>query len=68
MEWLGVTLPMELMFKAIPQTLDSSSGRTYYGFEGGFVMNPKSDFNFVSSSLNDADMTIRVSIIAWKTL
>ena len=68
MVWLGVTLPVELMFKAIPQTLDTSNGRTYYGFEGGFLMKPKADFNFVSSSLNDADVTIRVSIMAYKTL
>lgn len=65
--WLGVTLPIELMFKAIPQTLDSN-GSTYYGFEGGFIMNPKSGFNFESSSLNNADVTIRISIIGKKLL
>jgi hypothetical protein len=68
MVWLGVTLPIELMFKAIPQTVDPDNGRTYYGFEGGFLMHPKDDFNFVSTSLNDADITVRISIIAYKTL
>ena len=67
LKWLGITLPIEMWFKAIPATLDSG-GKTYYGFEGRFIMNPKADFNFTSSSLNDADVNIQISIIGNKTL
>jgi hypothetical protein len=65
--WLGITLPIEMWFKAIPATLDAG-GQTYYGFEGRFIMNPKADFDFESSSLNDADVNIQISIIGRKLL
>jgi polyisoprenoid-binding protein YceI len=64
----GFTVPIELMFKAVPAWLDASNNRKYSGFEGKFVMKAKTDFGITSSSLNDAVLKIQVSVVMYKQL
>lgn len=62
----GVTLPIDLWFKAEPSWLDTSNNRKYSGFEGRFLMNAKNDFAINSSSVNDAVIRIQISIVLYK--
>jgi polyisoprenoid-binding protein YceI len=63
----GETVPISLMFKAVPAWLDASNNRTYSGFEGKFLMDAKGDFGINSSSLNDAIVRIQISIVLYKS-
>ena len=60
------TKPVELWFKIVPKWYDASNKRYYSGFEGKFLMNAKTDFGIVSSSVNDAIIKIYISTVLYK--
>jgi polyisoprenoid-binding protein YceI len=62
----GVTKAIEMWFKETPTYVEPSNNRTYATFEGRFFMNAKSDFDFSSTSLNDAAIRMQISIIAYQ--
>jgi hypothetical protein len=69
----GHDVATDLWFKGVPEWLDSpiagggtSNGRTYAGFEGIFKMKANADFGILSGSVNDATITIHVSIVAYR--
>ena len=62
----GFTVPINLMFKAVPKWLDASNQRSYSGFEGKFLMDAKNDFGISSSSVNDAILRIQISVVMYK--
>jgi polyisoprenoid-binding protein YceI len=65
----GVTLPVGLMFKYLPSTIDTgvTPNKEYAGFEGKMVINAKSDFGIVSSSVADV-VTIYITVNINRTL
>jgi len=69
----GKTVATDLWFKGVPEWKDApiagggtANGRTYAGFEGIFKMKANADFGIVSGSVNDATVTIHVTIVAYR--
>ncbi|MEQ9415161.1 MAG: hypothetical protein RIF39_15105, partial [Cyclobacteriaceae bacterium] len=62
----GLSVPMELWFKTIAPLVSGTSKRT--GFEGRFLMNAKGDFGINSGSVEDAILTITISIFGSTTI
>ena len=67
----GHDVATDLWFKGVPEWLDApitgtANGRTYSGFEGIMKMKANADFGILSGSVNDATVTIHVSIVAYR--
>lgn len=67
----GKTVATDLWFKGVPEWKDApitgtANGRTYAGFEGLFKVKASADFGVLSGSVNDATVTIHVTIVAYR--
>ena len=64
--FFGKSVPVTLMFKTTPPHVISNSNgttTTRTGFEGRMVILPKADFGLDSGNINDAPVTIIISIV-----
>jgi polyisoprenoid-binding protein YceI len=66
LEFHGVTKAIEMWFKVTPTYVEPSNNRTYSTFEGRFFMNAKADYDISSSSLNDTEVRIQISVVAYQ--
>ncbi|MEQ8302430.1 MAG: YceI family protein [Cyclobacteriaceae bacterium] len=66
LEFHGFTNAIELWFKMTPNYVEPSNNRTYATFEGRFYMNAKEDYGISSSSVNDAQVRMQISIVAYQ--
>lgn len=59
--FMGITKPTDLWFKTVAPLVIGTNTRT--GFEGRLIIKPKADYTLTSGNIEDAPVTINISIV-----